>query len=133
MRRNLSTLLAVFAVIFALAFLLNRGKVRSAQPAPDVQRAGQTLPPPSDRVSSDPDHAPASEIADEVEAPATDSIPRNPPSAILFGSGGRFQLYRQGDLTWRLDTQTGRTCILFATDDQWSNLRVYQHGCGATY
>jgi hypothetical protein len=62
--------------------------------------------------------------------PASDTIRRNPPNGQLFAGSGRFQLYRQGDITWRVDTQTGHACILFATDAQWSQARVFDHGCG---
>jgi hypothetical protein len=62
--------------------------------------------------------------------PASDSIPRNPPNGMLFAGSGKYQLYRQGDITWRLNTDTGEACILFATDAEWSKPRVYQHGCG---
>jgi len=65
-----------------------------------------------------------------VEVPASDSIPRNPPSGLIFAGAGKYQLYRQGDITWRLDTDTGRACIIFATDNQWSRTRVYDQGCG---
>ena len=51
---------------------------------------------------------------------------------MLFAGTGKYQLYRQGDITWRLDTDTGWACILFATDAQWAKPRVYQHGCGAS-
>jgi hypothetical protein len=62
--------------------------------------------------------------------PNSDSIPRNPPNGLAFAGSGKFQLYRQGDITWRLNTQTGDACILFATDAQWRLHRVYQAGCG---
>jgi len=65
-----------------------------------------------------------------IEVPASDSIPRNPPSGLIFAGAGKYQLYRQGDITWRLDTDTGRACIIFATDTQWSHNRVYDQGCG---
>ncbi len=64
-----------------------------------------------------------------VTPPATDSIAPDPPNGMLFGGSGHFQLYRQGDLTWRLDTETGETCILFATDEQWRKSRVFLAGC----
>jgi hypothetical protein len=64
--------------------------------------------------------------------PASDTIRRNPPNGQIFAGSGRFQLYRQGDITWRLDTQTGHACILFATDAQWSQARVFGHGCGTS-
>ncbi len=62
--------------------------------------------------------------------PATDSIPPNPPDNMKFAGTGRYQLYRQGNLTWRLDTDSGRTCIIFATDEEWHKPRVSTQGCG---
>jgi hypothetical protein len=62
--------------------------------------------------------------------PGSDKISPNPPNGMVFAGSGRYQLYRQGDLTWRLDTETGRSCIVFATDDQWKKPRVYKAGCG---
>ena len=61
--------------------------------------------------------------------PAADSIAPNPPNGMTFGGSGHFQLYRQGDLTWRLNTETGDTCILFATDEEWRKPKVYKAGC----
>ena len=67
-----------------------------------------------------------------LEVPASDTIPRNPPNGLIFAGAGKYQLYRQGDITWRLDTDNGRACIIFATDGQWSRTRVYDQGCGAS-
>ena len=64
-----------------------------------------------------------------AHAPSSDTIPRNPPNGMIFAGTGKYQLYRQGDLTWRLNTDTGWACILFATDVQWSKPRVYNQGC----
>jgi hypothetical protein len=63
-------------------------------------------------------------------APASDTISPNPPNGMTFSGTGRYQLYRQGDITWRLDTNTGQSCVLFATDEQWKKPRVYRAGCG---
>ena len=63
-------------------------------------------------------------------APAADSIAANPPNRATFAGTGKFQVYRQGDLTWRVNTDTGSTCILFATDEQWRKPIVYRNGCG---
>jgi hypothetical protein len=52
-----------------------------------------------------------------------------PPSLSVFSGVGRYQLYRQGDITWRLDTETGKTCIVFATDEEWTKPRVFRNGC----
>ena len=64
-----------------------------------------------------------------MAAPATDSIAPNPPNGMTFGGAGHYQLYRQGDLTWRLNTDTGQTCVIFATDEEWRKPKVYRAGC----
>jgi hypothetical protein len=79
-------------------------------------------------------NAPAADAANALEQqqivpPAVETIPRNPPNGMLFAGRGKFQLYRQGDITWRLDTDTGQACILFATEEQWDQERVLEHGC----
>lgn len=66
-----------------------------------------------------------------VKPPASDSIRRNPANGMIFAGTGKYQIYRQGDLTWRLNTDTGDACVLFATDAQWRKQQVYSHGCGA--
>jgi hypothetical protein len=65
-----------------------------------------------------------------ANAPASDTISPNPPNGMTFSGSGRYQLYRQGNITWRLDTDTGRSCVIFATDDEWRKPRVYRAGCG---
>jgi len=62
----------------------------------------------------------------------TDTINPNPPNGMVFSGSGKYQLYRQGDITWRLDTDTGHTCIIYATLEQWNKPLVYSHGCGRT-
>ena len=49
---------------------------------------------------------------------------------MTFSGSGRYQLYRQGNITWRLDTETGKSCVIFATDEEWRKPRVYRAGCG---
>ncbi len=63
--------------------------------------------------------------------PATDTISPNPPNGMVFAGTGRFQVYRQGNLTWRVNTDSGQACILFATDSEWRKPRVYEHGCSS--
>jgi hypothetical protein len=63
-------------------------------------------------------------------APATDSIQPNPPNGTAFAGTGKFQVYRQGNLTWRVNTETGANCILFATMEEWKKPVVYNHACG---
>ncbi|SDF35796.1 hypothetical protein [Terriglobus roseus] len=67
--------------------------------------------------------------APTAATPATDSISANPTNGMAFTGSGKYQVYRQGNLTWRVDTETGRTCILFATMEEWRKPIVYQHGC----
>jgi hypothetical protein len=74
---------------------------------------------------------PAPVVPQPVTAPSGDTIARNPPNGLAFAGSGKFQLYRQGDITWRLNTDTGDACIIFATDAQWHRTRVYQNGCAS--
>ena len=64
--------------------------------------------------------------------PATDSISPNPPNGMVFAGTGKYQLYRQGNITWRLDTETGHTCIIFATEEEWKKPKILRAGCGKT-
>lgn len=63
---------------------------------------------------------------------ANDSISPNPPNGTVFAATGHFQVYRQGNLTWRINTETGRACVLFATQQEWKKPQVYRNGCGST-
>ncbi len=62
--------------------------------------------------------------------PATDTQGPNAPNGMRFSGTGKYLLYRQGDITYRLDTDTGFSCIIYATDEQWKKPRVYHDGCG---
>ena len=102
------------------------------QPTPPQEIASNS---PPEQPHTAPSHTAPSHIGPAqrpAAIPASDTIRRNPPNGQLFAGSGRFQLYRQGDITWRLDTQTGHACILFASDAQWSNTRVFDRGCGAS-
>ena len=61
--------------------------------------------------------------------PSTDSIDPNPTNGMRFSGSGRYQLYRQGNITWRLDTNTGSSCVIFATDEEWKKPRVRRDAC----
>ncbi len=63
-------------------------------------------------------------------APAGDTLGPNAPNGMRFSGTGKYLLYRQGDITYRLDTDTGFSCIIYATDEQWKKPRVYRDGCG---
>lgn len=64
--------------------------------------------------------------------PASDSELPNAPNGMRFAGTGNYQLYRQGNLTWRIDTTTGRSCIIYATMEEWQKQIVMEHGCGRT-
>jgi cytoskeletal protein RodZ len=90
-----------------------------------VQPTTNVQPPITGSVTS----AVAPIATPAATAPATDSISANPTNGMAFTGSGKYQVYRQGNLTWRVDTETGRTCILFATMEEWRKPIVYQHGC----
>jgi len=67
-----------------------------------------------------------------MPVPSGDTISPSPPNGTVFAASGRYGVYRQGNITWRIDTQTGTSCILFATNEEWRKPQVYQHGCETT-
>lgn len=69
------------------------------------------------------------QAASGLVPPASDTISPNPPNGMVFAGTGRFQVYRQGNITWRLDTNTGQSCVLFATNAEWRKPQVYRYGC----
>ena len=88
-------------------------------------------PVPETATTTPPSQSSAPVVPQPPTPPPSDTIPRNPPNGLAFAGTGKFQLYRQGDITWRLNTDTGDACILFATDTQWSRTRVYRNGCAS--
>lgn len=62
--------------------------------------------------------------------PVSDSQGVNVTNGMRFGGTGTYSWYRQGNLTWRIDSSTGRTCIDFATLEEWRKQIVSSHGCG---
>ena len=62
--------------------------------------------------------------------PTSDSVPPNPANGARFTGTGSYQWYRQGNLTWRVDTVSGRSCIDYATMEEWRKPIVSSHGCG---
>jgi hypothetical protein len=70
-------------------------------------------------------------IGPATAPPAGDSIAPNPPNGMVFTGTGKYQWYRQGDITWRVDSGNGAYCIAFATMEQWAKPIVYRNGCGA--
>ncbi len=62
--------------------------------------------------------------------PTTDTELPNAPNGMRFTGTGTYQWYRQGNLTWRLDTTSGRSCIIYATMEEWQKQIVLEHSCG---
>jgi len=42
---------------------------------------------------------------------------------------GRYQIHREGPRTWRLDTSTGRSCLLLASEYDWQHDGAKQNSC----
>lgn len=62
--------------------------------------------------------------------PARDTESANAPNGMRFAGSGSYQWYRQGNITWRVDTASGRSCIIYATVEEWRKRSVMSHGCG---
>jgi hypothetical protein len=108
-----------------------------------VPSTGQTVVYPAPAVQTVPVTPDVSQPQTDAQIPqgqtmqdgtsagdSSDTISPNPPNGMVFSGKGRYQLYRQGNLTWRLNTETGQSCIIFATDDEWKKPKVYRAGCG---
>jgi hypothetical protein len=50
-------------------------------------------------------------------------------SAALAKQVGRYQVHREGFRTWRLDTATGRSCLLLASDADWKDPNTSSQSC----
>ena len=96
-----------------------------ANPIDTPGNAPQKVQPTSQPVSQTTSAA----TGPVATAPSTDSFPPNAPENIKFTGTGKFQLYRQGNITYRLNTDSGQECVLYATDEEWQKPRVWQHGC----
>jgi len=96
-----------------------------------VAGSASNQPPPAQRASVAQSYPPAAApAATPVSLPVSDTIAPNPPNGLAFGGTGKFQWYRQGNLTWRVNTTSGSTCIAFATMEEWQKPIVSSHGCG---
>ncbi len=62
--------------------------------------------------------------------PATDSQAANAQNGQRFSGSGAYLVYRQGNITYRLDTTTGHSCIIYATMEEWRKPIVMSNGCG---
>ena len=80
-------------------------------------------------LAAQPGHTPV--LGPGTPLPGGDSLTPNAPNRVAFGGTGKYMWYRQGDLTWRVDSNTGASCIAFATLEQWARPIVYQNGCAS--
>lgn len=136
-------LILVVAIVGVFGYLhwsktraLNSGAVHvrpqtsdAGKAAPETAVANQ--PAESANVAQNDQAQPQGAQSSVYTLPASDAISRNPGDRTILAGSGRYQLYRQGDITWRMDTASGQACVLFATEAMWRRSLVYQHGCGA--
>jgi hypothetical protein len=113
----------------------SRGKTKTEPASPAINSSGgQTVvypAPETQTVPVTPETLRNSMETTQDGTPVGDTIKPNPPNGMAFSGKGKYQLYRQGDLTWRLNTETGQTCIIFATDEEWKKQKVFRAGCGS--
>lgn len=48
---------------------------------------------------------------------------------LLESQAHKYQIYTQGWRTWRLDSVTGKTCILLTSPQDWEKPETTQEGC----
>jgi hypothetical protein len=103
----------------------------AAKAPPETPSVNQpTQPQDQSGISVQPQGENRAETPEVYTLPASETLSRNPPDRTILAGTGRFELYRQGDITWRMDTATGQACVLFATEAMWRRMLVYEHGCG---
>lgn len=111
------------------------GAVYTLQTPAAKESAQEQSQPPSPTESTTYAHSGENLKASQAEPqateeqPSSDTLNPNPPNGMAFSGSGKYQVYRQGDLTWRLDTETGKACVLFATEAEWKKPLVYRHRC----
>lgn len=106
----------------------------TATPGAPAATPDQTAPP-QEVASASPNTPPSATMVPQgpgpiTEQPTANALSPHPPSGFVTPATQKFALYRQGDLTYRLNTQSGQACILLASEDLWRKPLVYQHGCG---
>ena len=131
----------VLIAVLATGWFVLRPRIRPAnssdaasttQPAPQAAQQSTDQPkPPANETASNDQPSDSNQPVSPLPTASGDTINRNPQNGMIFAGAGKYQLYRQGDITWRLDTDTGFACVLFATDAQWSQSRVFDHGCAS--
>ncbi len=97
---------------------------------PLPQRVGQDLRKDENGLDHHFSNGGSATAALQTGAPAGDTAAPNAPNGMRLGGSGMYQWYRQGSLTWRVDTATGHSCIVYATMEEWRKQIVMSHGCG---
>ena len=95
------------------------------EPAPVAQTP--VIVPTTSQPGAEPNGFPPTTVN---SAPIADTVAPNPTNGMTFTGKGAYQWYRQGNLTWRVDTTSGRSCIIYATMEEWRKQIVMSHGCG---
>ncbi len=98
---------------------------RNTQSTTGTAPLSSTAPGPESQA---PQSSPA--LARNRSPFSSDTLSANPQNDARFAGNGPYQWYRQGNLTWRIDTATGRSCIIYATMEEWRKSIVIRHGCG---
>ena len=122
MMKKLLSLIVICLLVAGITYVARQRSLTRGLESGETTSPDHSAPPSASVRAAQPALTP----------PAADTIPANPPNGMIFSGSGPFQLYRQGNLTWRVDTGSGKSCILFATDLEWRKLRVYQQGCAAS-
>jgi|GEM_PF-1041815 len=136
----LKRIVAIVAVVVVLGYFgylgFNRYKTNRDVAAGEVVSDDANQPALSaESESAQPAHVqppPISAVVPSLGAPKIDTIAPNPPNGQAFTGTGKFQVYRQGNITWRVNTESGESCILLATQEEWRKSIVYSHGCNAS-
>lgn len=132
---------AVLAVVVVVGFIYWMKQHRAATDIANGEIFSNDLTPGSRTHSGDvtpaiAKPAPVQTVTNAdgstVVMPSTDSQSPNAPEGMHFSGTGKYQVYRQGNLTWRVNTESGESCILFATEEEWRKPLVFNHGCSAS-
>jgi hypothetical protein len=65
----------------------------------------------------------------EYELVKKDEIEQLRKAAEAGRSVGRYQLYSRGARTWRVDTATGKSCLLLTNESDWKKPETAKEGC----
>jgi hypothetical protein len=145
MQKIFRLLLVAIAILIGVVWFAHWSKSRAHNTAANNSTAPHTIAPAATPDTAMPNQTVPQETAEAVtpsvpmvpqhpgpitEQPVANSLSPHPPAGFVTPSTQKFALYRQGDLTYRLNTQSGQACVLLASDELWHKPIVYQHGCG---